>query len=1797
MPQSTELAGGEGFTYEGDAAAFYLSALLAEGYAPGIDDRIVVRVAVQQRDFGEPLDDVIVDFEDSEKNAARLSLQVKRPLTISNARTNTDFREIIRDSWATLQKPDFRRNVDRYGVAVGTISPAKERALKTLCDWARESLTAEHFDARFSNEGNASEEIKAVRSDIVTLLKDTRNGTNCTSDEVHQFLAHFVLIQFDFLREGATDPPEAINRIRDCLVPNDASKAPLVWSRFVQLARSSAGKAGQFDRMRLVRVTTPIARLCGATSFRRDLNKLTELAKGYAALIPDDVGGTKLDRTSILETIDIKLASARVVQVRGLPGSGKSVVVKRAVNRALESGPVIFLKADQIEGTSWISYATSQGLSDASLEHLLLEVGSSGTPILFIDAIDRIEKEHQPVIIDLIRALAQSPLLIDWRIVVSLRDTGIEILRNWLGEFLDVLKIETLKVDGLNDEDAEILAEAKPHLRPLLFGVSQVRSIVRRPFFAKILNQSYGADSVAPTFAPRSEIDLIENWWKRGGYNESGQSAVERQRVLLDLAHVRARQLSLPIGLSQLTSVAHIEDLRSDGILQDARTGISVRFAHDIFFEWAFFHVLADCGRQWINEIKSCGEPPAIARAVELASQWEYDRGEDWQVHLSLTERADIRSQWLRAWLLGPLGAARFEADETQFEQAVFADNFRLFRKTLVWFQAEKTTPNPAVLAGAFSQEERRLYADLLGLPSDFASWRRLIEFILRRVSKIPASLYPEVVAIFDVWQNAAAYYNNTTSHALLLQCATWLDTIDAATEGKGADDDLDIKKNVRDVRAFRTSLVQLLLRSSSSELSLARGYLHRVTNSERIRDEDFGVIAPFSITLAQSLPQPLVDLSLAYFCKELPHDQVEREDRENREDKKWRKSILSKPKAERTQEEQMAISRWSFPISHRDFNYHDWDRLSIHDNHSSFWPPSPLREPFHSLFRSSPEEALQLLRELCNHAITAWRQLHQFLPKGEGKPIPLELTFPWGRQTFWGNDREYLWFRSTWAPKAIGSGFMALEEWCFAELAHNRPVDELIEQIIQGNECIAILGTAGMLALHTERVSETTLPIFSSQRLLEADHPRMIQDFSQTARLIGFEHPRDKLHIEAVQAANARPVRKMELRQMVPRFIFAAGEIGKLSREAILSFKDNLPFQYEEHRNIREAQDRLMAQALKYAELADPETYQAYRTQGDSDQIAIVHVSPSASNPENVARAEEATKRLMEGNLWAWADKSFEQKSLNDTYSIKDAIALAKAADTKDLFGEAKTENHDLEIGMQRAAVAATAAIVLKFRAGVSVHDLEWAREVLERATRMPEKRGLMWSPGSVVSWHPAIYVARGLAADILEGTALPGAARDMLVVIAHPLECVSTSALQEATKLWSKDARLTWNSLILALTLCHLPKRSPDQLQRIGEAHHLPSESQEAIDAAFVLYENADGWSHLPLPPPAWVKVKSKTYRRRQQRYEDYNIDDAANPTEEWGEPDVYWHSEQAAKVLECIPFENILESTAKCALLDFISSVLDWTIQKNAPPWVKSGRRDRSAIRIMEWTGVLGGKIGTIAGLLPFSEFQPRFLDPILGLEGENCWALLSPFVSAYVCSYLYDAPVIPSDAFATLELCLKRLLLDAAFKRDGYRSGEFSDFNQPALVRTLMFVSIEKANLAARFVNGDWSEIGRILPLIDRFVRAGGWAGSVMEPFLTLVERAKLHYPSEAFSDQILAVLANEPSRLKDWHRTLIPARIAELVQHFAHRDAPMALSLAQNFLRILDMLVDMGDRRSAALQLGEAFREIPLRSDG
>jgi hypothetical protein len=114
----------------------------------------------------------------------------------------------------------------------------------------------------------------------------------------------------------------------------------------------------------------------------------------------------------------------------------------------------------------------------------------------------------------------------------------------------------------------------------------------------------------------------------------------------------------------------------------------------------------------------------------------------------------------------------------------------------------------------------------------------------------------------------------------------------------------------------------------------------------------------------------------------------------------------------------------------------------------------------------------------------------------------------------------------------------------------------------------------------------------------------------------------------------------------------------------------------------------------------------------------------------------------------------------------------------------------------------------------------------------------------------------------------------------------------------------------------------------------------------------------------------------------------------------------------------------------------------------------------------------------------------------------------------------------------------------------------------------------------------------MPLIDRMLRGAGWHPYVARQFATLCERSGAAYPADTFADQVLAqtVDGHLPS---GWKGTSLPARIAALVQAHADRLHPLSAPLARKLLQVLDALVDLGDRRSAALQQSEAFRGVRL----
>lgn len=1778
MTQSPELAGGAGFTFGDQVAARYLASLLAETGGPGIPDRVVCRVALEQRDAGEPLDDIVVDGRAVDGSLARLSLQVKRELTISAAKNNEDFRDIVRDAWSTIDKADFRLGIDRVGAVTGPSSAAKRsRDFQTLAELARASARAADFAQRFEATVSASADHMALLAGLQTITREL--GRPSEAADMHRLLRHFVLIRFDTLHDGATDDPMTIALLQQALRADQKDRADDLSQRLQVLARKGAGRARSWTSGTLRLDIAPSFGLATAPSLAPDLERLMAAVRPAAASIADRIGTKTVPRPRVQAMVDAELARHRFVSIRGLPGSGKSALLRERVDAALRQGPALLLKSDRLAGGGWPSFASGLGFRTLDASPLLMEIAATGTPILFIDGLDRIDKAQRNIVVDLISAIEETPELGEWRVLATLRDSGIEPVRTWLPQFFDDGRFASIPVEGFNDAEARELGAARPGLRPLLFGAEPVRSLVRRPFFAKILD----GPGTEQGEAPRSEPELLSRWWRRGGFDAEGPDARLRQRVLIRISQLRAQRADGPVPLDDLDGslLASVDQLVADGVLQDSPNQQSVRFSHDIFFEWSFLQLLVNAGQNWPKLVSDAGEPPYIARAVELHAQNAFvaDEGE-WGGTLAALADPRLRPQWRRVWLLAPLGHPDFARHAARYDAIVLAPRHDAVRLALVWFQAQHTVPNPRVLDGTLGESldrDRRLrVADLLGWPDDVSRWRRFLAFLQARIDVLPVHILSHVLTLFEVWQNAAADIPNSVSAMIVGHVSTWLQELERRSAHVAPTERDDRWAEMEGVEEFERALRRLLLRAGRIEQARVADYLASFDEERGMPRDVFEDVIGFAQLLAQTHPRELADFTLRHLMEELPEDHRARRIEEERLEAAAREELRRKPPERRTRLDEMALS--SPALGYWGPDHRDWEALALEREAAHYFPPSPLHEPFKSLFEHAPDEALRLVAAMANHATEAWRQLHRMQP-GRGTPIPVEVAFPWGRRTFWGGRREYLWSRGLWAPKPLASAFLAMDAWALDQAEAGTEPDALIRRVVDGNDAIAVLGVAVNVALAAGAVSPTTRALVVSQRLWQADVERFAQEASiRSSSQMGFMREDQRESALAVDALNTRPVRQLDLRRLATLHVLRVDQDAAESvRVAIRSFADRPPFEFEEEREDEARRAHYDEQARAHAAWGHLEHYRLIDMPGHPSEQAVVLVNPIAEEPQVRARLQEANEHLTAFRLFHWAERSFEHGQLHEELTLEQASTGARALDSAGLFNG---QDDDQRLSMRGGAVAGVAAALIAFTSGA---ERDWAWAVVERAARMPEAPDIFWTSAAIMTWHPCIFAARAFASELRRRPEDRWIAGALMSLATHPLDCVAFEAARQVVSLWDAAPRLAWGGLRLALDLCIVDPA--DVKTGLIDDPGFAADSRHAKLSAALGALDGDP-TPLPVPPRPWVRVDGPA-RRRPTRYLRSAHDD-------WRLADGWWRSDVAAKLLKSVPLRAALADPALGPLfIAHFEAMLDWTIERTAPVWDPDGRSAGDETNCFEWVHGFAEVLGELVGHVDAQRADDAVLRPICGLHDDPCFALLSPLTTTFLCTHVLDAPAASPTLSLVLGRALDRLLVVSELRRGGYRAGELHGTDVSQLAQWLMFVGVERASLAHRFSNGDWSEIALILPTVDRFAREAGWAPLIMSHYLTLVERARDHYPADAFADTMLSVLALSPDPGLGWRGTSIAARVAARVQGYADRDAPLPLQLGQKLLRILDLLVGQGDRRSAALQLSPAFRDLRL----
>ena len=1009
---STELTGGAGYTYEDTVVAYYLTALLREEGASG-QHGMVVRVAVQQRSQGEPLDDLAVQFRDAQ-GERRLSLQVKRSLTISAAPSNTDFREAIANSLATRAKPDFRVGVERYGFVVEAVAMEPTRSFRRLLDWARSSTTATEFATRFEGNGAAAQAERTMRAGLRPLIATSDNS------EV-DFYRHFAAPDLAGLETDGALAAALANGLEQILSRDCGATGAGLFAALCREARLGAGTGKVWTRATLLKELGSRFRLRGIPAYADDLAVIQTLADTAISDISDEVGDIHIDRTGKLTEVLQQLQQKRFVNITGLPGSGKSALLRNIAQRMRAKGPLLFLKADLLLGTDWQSFAAARRLQHCNPVDLLAEIGATGMSVLLIDGIDRIAPPQRTIVKELLRAMSNEPALAGWKVLVTSRDQGLEPFRAWVPTaFYKATGIGDVTVDQFSDEEATVLANRLPHLRGLLFGPEAVREIARRPFFAAVLAGS-GAETEEAN--AKSETDLIAYWWRAGGYRAAAAALPLRQRALLDLASVGARTLGKAIRALDLPpdAIARIPELEDDGLVRSADQGATYSFTHDIFFEWAYYRLLIGRGVDWTAALVSAGEPPLLGRVVSLFAQSAIASGRAWEDGFAALSSTALRPQWRRAWLIGPPARTDFASFKDRFEALLIQDDHALLRRFLVWFQAEQTMPSPLVLQNpniTLDGATRLRAADLLSWPSDFPTWQRVLSWLMSILDSLPVSLLPLVLELFQVWQNALCDIPNQVSEAILGQCTAWLEDIESFEYREELSFDHgrwgELGSEARS--AFEVTLRQIILRSARAYPAHGERLLDRTIANRHLRDKTYSQVVVFSAVLSSLAPQKLADLARAELIELLPNQEIERKRKARQRRSAMLKRIRDKPEAERTEKEERALNHMSLSFIGSDKQY-DLDDLGIDRHNNAYFPTSPAHEPFASLFSTSPAVARALVRDLANHATEAWRQVHALNPRRYGTPIPSTSTSRGGPSAFGASGGPTIGSKGIWRP------------------------------------------------------------------------------------------------------------------------------------------------------------------------------------------------------------------------------------------------------------------------------------------------------------------------------------------------------------------------------------------------------------------------------------------------------------------------------------------------------------------------------------------------------------------------------------------------------------------------------------------------------------------------------------------------------------------------------------------------------------------------------------------------------------
>ena len=1624
-------SGGGGTHFEARVAASCLAAALCEASVRGLPGDFATVVHSQRAAFDEPLDDIIVHGVRQDGRETQLDIQIKNKLTFTE--DDPEWIDVLKRAWDTFAKGTFDPTLHRIGVGIGTYNARTDQHYQSVLTWATHSTDGRDFRERIE-KGDYSHKDKQAFVNTVRTVLTAHVGREPTDDEIWRFLGSFVIIHFDFQSGDASrDSAGAVDRLKGLLAPANRGLAIGIWDYLVKKAGEMIPAGGGASRATLAQqLSRDGFSLGSAPSFWRDIATLQRESALALGDIKVHIHGLRLHRANPYQSVREGLEEARFIQIDGEPGSGKSALLKDLAEECSRNGPVLVLKDTRIQPKGWASHAHVLGVS-GDLPSLLREYACGGSPVLFIDGIDKIvDPAIQLTVNDVLKAIAFDDALAQWRIVVTAREQNLRHLETWLDpDALKKLPLRTVTVEALNDNELGIVARRFPRLRPLLNQSGNADIILRRPFFLDAILTLAGREETDRL--PATEVELLKLWWDLGGSDRPEFSlAQHRRNLLLQLAERLATAPNRPISISDLTPEG-IAELKSAGIIRDKDLGHSVVFTHDIYEEWALCQLLISRGDDVAVFLKNYIEADVFVRPVRLFGTYLLETklsAEDWKALYENLGGGDLRPIWQRAVLTSTLHSTRATQLLRGVANYLLENNGDHLRKMLMALATTEVLPNPMFLDEKLTPNvepaDRAKLAYHTALPKA-VTWVRFLDWLMPIVPTLPPQSIPDLLPVFTTWQNAFAGSRVRHCREIGELSYGWLTAVEEAHHAR----------DYRDVRApfggalngrdIEKSLRGLFLSSVGDVPNLGSEYLLK-----KLADQDRlhifrGPVLSNCWALVRHLPTELVDFFLGAFL-EGPEDRIDR------------------------------FGGCSDHLT-REFG--------VADDHE-FYPASPIQPPFLGLLNFNEGEGLRLVHSLCNHSISVWRWACQHKSwRSPVQPIPVILRFPWGQQSFWGDGQVYLWFRGVWGSNAVRSALMALEQWALNSCEKGAPFEEVFRKVIEGNDSVAALGVGLSLCLaHPSKSLECALPLVTCPYLWDWDISRFAQDRGFQSNQIGDWH-RYRAQLNAVRKLNGYPHRQREIRDLVPYFV-CSGDKDLINRyaAAIRSFPENLPLSYEEEKADEGQVNALRERMTLFSEQGDPAHFKAERTE-DGRHIKIWNEPPSLKQEKYRVQRQEQEQLNEFASIAIWAQKALDDGVVGEQISINEAIAKAKQWDRPGVFDGVDAEAFE---DVQRAGAIAGAAFV----AAQHTNDaygadlLEWCREIFDRALSATREPSRWSSRGTILLMSPLVFAAHGYAALLAKGQDIAHCQRALLRLAVDPLEGVQGAVFAAARQFAGARPEFYWLLLDVALG------------QYIVRHEQIPNYDSILFDPKEVefkqkLLARAEGFAasgtipDLPTIPMPWIKSAGPPKLERSD-------------TKGYVRNKTIFLQYQAGKVLFQAPLEPILaDATRRVKFLKTVGELLDWTLQEIIPPFADS-RWDHRGNTPFEWVYGFAAWCGRVCAHLTPYESHQAVLDRIFSQDTDTALMVMQGITRSFMIEAFLSGKDITAD-----NLAIWRDITDWIFASRAWRpDSEHLDREFVTCAFAVLFCVAPDFSQLLCGVEAGWAHLAKFNPILERAV---------------------------------------------------------------------------------------------------------------